>query len=470
MSRCLYGACAAIWLFAATASGQQTQPYGSPIDPATPEPVEAWREFKVAPQVADSFASPANSNIWNRSLLTGDWFGHRTCLQDAGISFAARVTQFAFGIDGGINVPVPSPLGMGDSTAYTGRGEYDMILDLEKFGWLPKGRLLVRAEHWYGQYGNVSLRTGSLAVPVFPAALPPTPNDPGMPYLTNFLLTQPLSENLIVYAGKKDVLGGADQNVFSGGDGTDQFMNQALVANPAFLLAMPYTSFTAGFVSPQKWGAFGAYVYDPQDRTQDYFRFDTLFSKGIILGAEVKVKTKFFQKPGDIHVGGIYKHLDQIDLRFNEPPPGQYPYPTSPRFNTIRDAYTVYSGFDQYLKVYSDSPTKGWGLFGRASISDGNPTPVQYFLSLGVGGNSPIRTEKGDTFGIGWYYVGASTEFGPIPRALFDPRDGSGVEVYYNFQVTPWFNVTPDIQFIRPGARAISEDAFVYGVRANVKF
>jgi len=31
-------------------------------------------------------------------------------------------------------------------------------------------------------------------------------------------------------------------------------MNQALVANPAFLLSLTYTSFTAGVAMPQDWG------------------------------------------------------------------------------------------------------------------------------------------------------------------------------------------------------------------------
>ncbi|MHB8969324.1 MAG: carbohydrate porin [Pirellulaceae bacterium] len=88
-------------------------------------------------------------------------------------------------------------------------------------------------------------------------------------------------------------------------------------------------------------------------------------------------------------------------------------------------------------------------LFGRASISDGNPTPLRYYLSAGLGGNSPLRCDRGDNWGIGWYYVSASDEFGPLPRAIFDPQDGSGVEVFYNFQVTPWLNVTPDVQSSR---------------------
>jgi hypothetical protein len=42
---------------------------------------------------------------------------------------------------------------------------------------------------------------------VFAAATPIAPNDPGVPYITNFSLTQPLSEELVVFVGKKDVLG-----------------------------------------------------------------------------------------------------------------------------------------------------------------------------------------------------------------------------------------------------------------------
>jgi porin len=193
-----------------------------------------------------------------------------------------------------------------------------------------------------------------------------------------------------------------------------------------------------------------------------------LFANGVIVGGEIKLNTNFLGLPGEQHVGGMWKHVDLTDLRFQEPPPGVYPEPVVPGFPTLPDSYTLYYGFDQYLVQYSDKPQKGWGLFGRASISDGNPTPLRYFLSTGIGGNSILRCDRGDNWGIGWYYVGATNEFGPLPRAIFDPQDGQGLEMFYNFQVNPWLNVTPDIQFIRPGNRAISEDAFVYGLRVNM--
>lgn len=413
---------------------------------------------------------PPNS-ILTRKTLTGDWGGYRSALQEAGITFAGRSTHFGFGVEGGINTPPPVPgLQLGDTFKYTGRGEYDLLFDLEKFGGMPKGTLLVRTEHWYGEYANVSTRTGSFSPAVFAAAVPPAPQDPGELFLTNFVITQPLSKEFVVYAGKIDVLGGLDQDDFAGGDGTTQFINQSFVANPAFLLGLPYSSFTAGIVLPREWGRMSAFVLDPQDRTRDVFRFDGLFSQGIIVGSELKVNTELFERNGEIHVGGLWKHRDLTDLRFNEPPPGVYPEPTVPGFPTLPDSYTLYMGGDQYLVQFAEDPKRGYGLFGRASISDANPTPLKYFLSAGLGGYSPFGRERGDKFGVGWYYVGASNEFGVVPQALFGPRDGTGVETFYSFQMTPWLNVSPDVQYLKPEASALADDAFVYGIRLNAIF
>ena len=170
-------------------------------------------------------------------------------------------------------------------------------------------------------------------------------------------------------------------------------------------------------------------------------------------------------------MGGVWKHQEQFDLRFAFAPPepgSETPAAGSP---TLWDSWMVYYGFDQYFVRYTDDPDRGWGLFGRASIADGNPNPIRYFLSAGLGGFSPLGHKRGDTFGVGWFLVGASDQFGPVPTALFGPQNGIGVEWYYNVQATPWLNITPDLQWIRPGLNAISTDnAFVYGIRANATF
>ena len=464
---------------AQTRSPSAETPSPSAQTPSPPEPQPENNQPESNQEVqqyswwvpdSDSLFQGSAGDLWTRDTMLGDPGGLRSAAQQSGVAFGGKTTHFAFGVDGGVNsspVPLFSP---GDTFKYTGRNEYDLVFDLEKFGWLPHGKLLVRAEHWYGEYGNVSLNTGAFSPAVFPAATPPTPDNQGVPYLSNFLYTQPLSESFVVFAGKKDVLGAADQDEFAGGDGTDQFMNQALVANPAFLLGLPYTSFTAGGAYLQDWGKISGYVYDPRDRTRDVFRADDLFKTGVIVGGEVKVNTSLFGMPGDQHVGGMWKHVELTDLSFAEPPPSVYPYPTVPGFPTLNNSYTIYYGFDQYLVTFANNPKRGFGLFGRASVSDANPTPLRYFLSGGIGGYSPFFQERGDTFGIGWYYVGASQEFGPLPTAIFGPRDGTGLEVYYNFQATPWLNITPDVQYIHPEAGAIADDAFVYGIRTNASF
>lgn len=394
--------------------------------------------------------------------------GCRSRLQQSGITFSGKSTHFGFRKEGGVFTSALPPFTPGDGFKYTGRGEYDCLIDLEKFGGLPHGKLLIRAEHWYGEFGSGNLNTGSLTPAVFPTFLPVNFDDPGVPVITNFLFTQPLSEKLILFAGKSDVLGSTDQDIFAGGDGTDQFVNQALIANPAFLVAMPYTSFSAGVAMPRKWGGMAGFVRDPQDRTKDFFRFDDLFSKGVIVGGEVKVKTNLFSKPGEQHIGGVWKHVDLPDLSSVAGPLGQYPYPSAePGPATIKDSYTIYYGFDQYLWMYSNEPRRGWGMFGRGSVSDGNPSPFEYFLSAGIGGDSPFR--KGDTFGIGWYHNGTTSQLGPGLEALFGPQKGEGVELFYNFQVTRCINVSPDFQYIKPGFGAIADDSFVYGMRVNMK-
>ena len=311
---------------------------------------------------------------------------------------------------------------------------------------MPKGKLLIGLQHWWGEFGNVSLRTGSVPPAIFSTFFPPVKNDPGVPFLTDFLITQPLSEKLTVFVGKKNAVGAADQDIFAGGDGTDQFLNQVFIGNPAFLLALPYSSFTAEMVMPQEWGYVSTFLYDPQDRTDQLFSsMGDLFSQGVIVGGEVKVKTSFFDLPGEHHVGGIWKHVDLPDLKFTAPDP-EYPYPPAPpSVSTLPDSYTIYYGFDQYLQVYPgerrsplpNKPPRGWGFFGRASISDGNPTPYRYFVSAGIGGDSPLGCHRGDTFGIGWFYNGLSNEYGPIPSTKFGPRDGGRSGTVLQFPGNP---------------------------------
>jgi porin len=49
--------------------------------------------------------------------------------------------------------------------------------------------------------------------------------------------------------------------------------------------------------------------------------------------------------------------------------------------------------------------------------------------------------------------------------AKFD--DEQGVELYYNFAVTPWLLVAADFQYVNP-ARGDNDNAFAGGLRAKI--
>ena len=425
------------------------------------------------------------SCIHCRDQLTGDWHGCRTCLAQNGIMYRGRVTQFFFGVAGGIQGPIPPPfaaLGIagGDTFEYTGNSQHDLLFDLEKFGGPKAGRFVATLENIWGQWGNVSLETGATAPPIFNALFPIDPAANGVPRVTNFLYVQPLSERLIISVGKTRLVGIADKNIFAGGDGSDQFLNQTFVANPLILQQMAFSSFAVGAVMPREWGRMGITVIDTKDRSQDFFDLGDLFADGMVLVGQIRVNTNFFGKPGEHHLGGNYKRSDLLDLRFSPLPP-PYPYPPAPTgFATKSDTYTIFYGFDQYIDVFGKAEglggAPGWGLFGRAGISDGgsgNPNFKGWHVSSGLGGDSPIcgRRDKHDRWGIAYGFTASTTAWGVIPTTLFGPRDSQAFEAFYRYQITPAISVTPDLQWVQGtlGGLTGGDDAFIYGLRLNMK-
>ena len=71
--------------------------------------------------------------------------------------------------------------------------------------------------------------------------------------------------------------------------------------------------------------------------------------------------------------------------------------------------------------------------------------------------------------GIGACILSASDEFKDASLLLNELLDDElGFEAYYNFAVTPWFQVSADVQYIEQGLK-ISDEARVIGSRLNVR-
>lgn len=181
------------------------------------------------------------------------------------------------------------------------------------------------------------------------------------------------------------------------------------------------------------------------------------------MAAETRIPTNFFNKPGHQLFAATYNSrnfatLDQ-DPRIILP---QVP------INQTSGSWSAYWNFDQYLHVDPCDPTKGWGVFGRAGVADSETNPLSWFLSFGVGGTSPISGRANDSFGAGWYYSGTSDEIAPFIEAVTGPiGDSQGLEFYYNYEVTPSFHLTPDLQVLIP-ARQQTDTAVLLGLRGVI--
>jgi porin len=135
---------------------------------------------------------------------------------------------------------------------------------------------------------------------------------------------------------------------------------------------------------------------------------------------------------------------------------------------TTSDSYVFYYNFDQYVYTEADDPKQGIGFFGRFGYSTGEANPIEQFYSIGIGGRGIVPERDNDTYGLGYYFVKLSDE---LPDRL-NLQSEQGVELYYSIQVTPWFHLTPDVQFIvNPGGGFQNRDvAVVYGIRGQITF
>lgn len=389
-------------------------------------------------------------SLWTRSQLTGDWFGFRTDLKDNGITLDADNTQFYMGVVHG---------GVARQFNYAGHADYVLNVDAHKAGG-PEGFFVkMRAEHRWGE------AIGPLAGAILPPAIAsdlPTPISEEV-YVTSLLFTQALSEQFAVFAGKMDTLDG-DANAYASGRGKTQFSNISFVANPLLFRTVPYSTVGAGFAILGEGAVpiFQFSVLNPIESTRTT-GLEELFAEGVTVASELRLPYSLGDLPGHLLFGSTWSSRSYVAL-------DQDPRVILPSVPIAKSSgsWSLYGNFDQTLVTNSEDDTKGWGVFGRAGIGDNETNPISWFLSGGVGGNSPLCGRSADRFGVGWSYLRPSPEIAPfLEAAIGGLHEGQSVELFYNAEVTPWFHLTPDVQYLIP-ARAAVEPSWLIGLRGQI--
>lgn len=397
------------------------------------------------------------TDIFDRSKLSGDWSGKRTELADDGITINIDALMTTQGVFHG---------GLEKDWKFGGSVDYELKFDLQKMGLWQGAFIDARVEHQFGE--SINSDTGSLLGANTDALFPLS--DYRELTLSKLVFTQFLSETFGVFFGKIDTMDG-DNNHFAGGRGKENFMNMNFVVNPATLRTTPYSSLGAGliFMFPQdhtKEPAILSMVAIGANGQPNTAGWEDDFEDGTDYGIEYSHPTNFFDLGGKQLVGATYNNKDYTAID-QDPRTIIGSLIGLDTLSKEEGSWSFYYNFHQYLFTEEEDPSQGFGLFGRYGFADEETNIMDDFYSIGLGGKGIIDGRDNDRFGIGYYHIGLSDELGNIISNRYGDVDG--IEIFYNIEVTKWLHITPDFQIINPSGEA-NHTAYIAGCRVKMDF
>ncbi len=195
--------------------------------------------------------------------------------------------------------------------------------------------------------------------------------------------------------------------------------------------------------------------------------------------------------PGTFKLGGWYNAQPFQDQRFNSlgtslADPGNNPGTTAGR--SLRGNWGVYGVVDQLLWREAGTKDQGIGAFLRVMGAPGDRNLVDFYADAGLTWKGAIPGRDSDTAGIGFGLARNSTSVSKLDsdvRVLTASasypirRHESVLEVTYQAQIAPWWQVQPTAQYVfnlngavlnplNPAKRL--SDAAVFGLRTSVTF
>jgi porin len=442
-----------------TAPAAPATPPAAPGLSTLPPPVIA--QPCDSPSLPACTPSPFDGDCCTRPLLLGSLCGVRDQLAAHGITFNADTYQFYQGVATG---------GIHDVGDYSGRNDYFVNIDGEKLG-LWKGFFITL--HGETRYGDtVNGDTGAI-IPVNTAELFPTARG-SETALTGVKFTQALSENFVLFGGKLNMLD-EFKMPFTGDRAIDGFWNLGMSFPVIVARTVPYSTLGAG-AAILKDGApiFTVMVLDTNN-TPTTSGFNELFSNGVTIFANLTLPTKFFGLPGSQGVSGTFGTGN-----YNSLSPTAYFDPEQGLVITqefVRDSWCVFYTGTQALWVDPCNPKREYGVFTNIGTADNGPSPISFAANVALYGSSPITNRPLDTFGIGYTFTRYSSPIRDFAPVLLPIGNDQAIELFYNFAVTPWFNVAPDLQVVFPAReetlppnRESIDTALVLGIRAKINF
>jgi porin len=242
-----------------------------------------------------------------------------------------------------------------------------------------------------------------------------------------------------------------------GGLGTQRFMNFVFVAPPS---GVTPPTIMGGILSHKSAPvSLTLMVYDPEDRTQDYWPED-LFDTGVNVSLGGKWSGPIAGRASSINLAATYSTKRGADLEDILVPPGLV---TDDR----KGSYNIAVQVNRRLVDSRQVEGKGLDFVLKAAAADGNPNVVQNQLVVGVAGHGMVPRRPNDSFGIGGFAFDVSDALQDGLDEFVDFDNELGIEAWYSLAVTSWFSLAADVQYVNP-ALGNNDPALIMALRANL--
>lgn len=421
--------------------------------------------------------------------LTGDWNGARTALEEKGIDVIIQYIGETLGVSGGV---IPS----GARATYEGRLDVTVNTDLEKLVGIKGGKTQVRVFQIHDANNkNAASYTGSIADPSNIDAIP-----------TTRLFTAWYQQEFGTFASLRFGQLAADDEFLvaptAGGLINGTFGWAAIAAGnlrsggPAYPLATPGVRLQVnpnenisllGAVfsgDPAGRDCYTTGAHDPQ-RCNEYGTTFSLNGGAFWIGeAQYNVN----QSPDSKGLAGSYKlgawfhtgmYADQryaIDSTTGLVVSQALPYDADLLHSSN---WGVYAVIDQMIWRGAEASTN---IFLRAGATPPDRNLISWYIDGGIGLKGVIPGRASDTLTLGVAHSEISRATVALASDLGWPQRSAEtvIELSYTAQITPWWSLQPDLQYIiKPNgnvpidgdvANGIVTDAYVFGVRSTITF
>ena len=401
-----------------------------------------------------------HGDLFTRSQLLGDVGGFRNTLVEHGIYIDVGITQFFGGnATGGTD---------NGSVRFNGSADYWLTVDTGKAGLWPGAALIAHAETSWEASDSISQEVGSL-LPASFDSVTPVPGD-SITTLPELYLVQGIPGNILLLAGKLNLLGLADTNVFANNERT-QFGYTGLVVDPILGNFVPITPLSVGVVwTPNKQHSLTGGALQ-RDGISNQAGFDK-FNGNYTFSGQYQFSPTILGRSGNYRVIIGYTTEEQNNFAISRRQllgqvVGLVPISTKP------NNYHVVGNFDQYVFVKGPSdrtgqPPIGIGLFGRAGWAPKGRNVIDQFYSVGLSGYGMLIPGRDhDRWGLGWAGTHISSDLRQVIRTL--QTFEHAFEVFYNVEVTPAVHVTVNTQVVESAGKS-RDTAVASGARLQVSF